>query len=126
MVCNVNCHHARATSIARKARATTAKASQISWGAFSGSRRGPVDGAAKSAEAGHPDGLWPRGPRRGGRGVVVHGSAGPLPGGDYLTSPTEPPSGFRGYGHYAEQYVRDEGDWRIKRLVLTRLRVDSF
>jgi uncharacterized protein (TIGR02246 family) len=45
---------------------------------------------------------------------------------DYLTVPTEPPTGFRGYGHYTEEYVRDDGDWRIKRLVLTRLRVDKF
>jgi len=43
---------------------------------------------------------------------------------DYLQLPTEPPSELRGYGHYHEEYVREDGVWRIRRLVLTRLRVD--
>ena len=45
---------------------------------------------------------------------------------DYLTYATDPPSGFRGYGHYLEEYVRDDGRWRIRRLELTRIRVDPF
>ena len=45
---------------------------------------------------------------------------------DYLEFPTDPPSGFRGFGHYEEEYVREDGAWLIKRLVLTRLRVDRF
>jgi uncharacterized protein (TIGR02246 family) len=45
---------------------------------------------------------------------------------DYLTLPTEGAGGFRGYGHYHEEYVRQEEGWRIKRLLLTRLRVDPF
>jgi len=43
---------------------------------------------------------------------------------DYLQFPTEPPSELRGYGHYHEEYVREGGVWRIRRLVLTRLRTD--
>ena len=34
--------------------------------------------------------------------------------------------GFRGYGHYTEEYVRVDGEWRIRRLVLTRLRRDPL
>ena len=46
---------------------------------------------------------------------------------DYLTFPgEEPPRGLRGYGHYHEEYVRDRGAWRIRRLTLTRLRVDPL
>jgi len=30
-------------------------------------------------------------------------------------------AGFRGYGHYHEQYVKQAGAWRIQRLRLTRL-----
>lgn len=29
--------------------------------------------------------------------------------------------GFRGYGHYHEEYVKQSGRWRIRRLKLTRL-----
>ena len=29
--------------------------------------------------------------------------------------------GFRGYGHYHEEYVKQAGRWRIRRLRLTRL-----
>jgi hypothetical protein len=36
------------------------------------------------------------------------------------------PLNFHGYGHYHEEYVVEDGEWRIKRLVLTRLRVDPF
>ena len=31
--------------------------------------------------------------------------------------------GFRGYGHYHEEYVKRAGRWRIRRLKLTRLAV---
>jgi uncharacterized protein (TIGR02246 family) len=33
-------------------------------------------------------------------------------------------AGLRGYGHYLEEYVRQDGEWRIARLRLERLRVD--
>jgi uncharacterized protein (TIGR02246 family) len=46
---------------------------------------------------------------------------------DYLTWPGDgPPKGLQGYGHYHEEYVRENGAWRIRRLVLTRLRVDPL
>ena len=46
---------------------------------------------------------------------------------DYLTFPGEPPpTGLRGYGHYHEEYVREPEGWRIRRLTLTRLRVDPL
>lgn len=32
---------------------------------------------------------------------------------------------LKGYGHYEEEYVKQEGKWRIRRLRLTRLRVDT-
>jgi hypothetical protein len=31
--------------------------------------------------------------------------------------------GFRGYGHYHEEYVKRAGRWQIRRLRLTRLEV---
>ncbi|HTR70174.1 MAG TPA: nuclear transport factor 2 family protein [Mycobacteriales bacterium] len=34
--------------------------------------------------------------------------------------------GIRGYGHYVETYVRDDGAWRIASSRLDRLRVDSL
>jgi ketosteroid isomerase-like protein len=35
-------------------------------------------------------------------------------------------SGQRGYGHYFERYVKEDGVWRIAALRLTRLRVERF
>jgi len=32
--------------------------------------------------------------------------------------------GLRGYGHYHEEYVREDSEWKIARLELSRLRVD--
>ena len=32
--------------------------------------------------------------------------------------------GLQGYGHYHEEYVREDGEWRIARTKLVRLRVD--
>lgn len=32
---------------------------------------------------------------------------------------------LHGYGHYHERYVRIEGEWRIKEIRLSRLRVDA-
>lgn len=32
---------------------------------------------------------------------------------------------MHGYGHYHERYVRLDGEWRIKEIALTRLRVDA-
>ena len=34
--------------------------------------------------------------------------------------------GLQGYGHYEEEYVREEGEWRIRHLRLVRLRVDAL
>jgi hypothetical protein len=34
--------------------------------------------------------------------------------------------GLRGYGHYHEEYVREDGEWRIARLHLARLRIDAL
>jgi hypothetical protein len=34
--------------------------------------------------------------------------------------------GIQGYGHYIEQYVREDGQWRISRSRLARLRVDDL
>lgn len=34
--------------------------------------------------------------------------------------------GLQGYGHYREEYVREEGRWRITRSRLERLRVDPL
>ena len=34
--------------------------------------------------------------------------------------------GLQGYGHYEEEYVREDGEWRIARLRLVRLRVDAL
>jgi uncharacterized protein (TIGR02246 family) len=34
--------------------------------------------------------------------------------------------GLRGYGHYHEEYVREDGEWRIARTRLVRLRVDPL
>jgi uncharacterized protein (TIGR02246 family) len=42
----------------------------------------------------------------------------PSPGGDRV--------GLHGYGHYIEEYVREDGAWRISRSRLERLRVDAL
>jgi hypothetical protein len=34
--------------------------------------------------------------------------------------------GLHGYGHYIEEYVREDGEWRISRSRLDRLRVDPL
>jgi uncharacterized protein (TIGR02246 family) len=34
--------------------------------------------------------------------------------------------GLKGYGHYTEDYVREDGAWRIERLELSRLRIDPL
>lgn len=34
--------------------------------------------------------------------------------------------GFRGCGHYVEQYAKQDGEWRIARLELRRLRIDPL
>ena len=34
--------------------------------------------------------------------------------------------GLRGYGHYLEEYVREDGEWRIAHTRLVRLRVDPL
>jgi SnoaL-like domain len=34
--------------------------------------------------------------------------------------------GLQGYGHYREEYTRGDGEWRIARTRLERLRVDSL
>ena len=39
---------------------------------------------------------------------------------------TEAGAGLRGYGHYHEDYVREDGEWRIAKSRLVRLRVDPL
>jgi uncharacterized protein (TIGR02246 family) len=34
--------------------------------------------------------------------------------------------GLQGYGHYVEEYVREDGRWRISRSRLVRLRIDPL
>jgi hypothetical protein len=34
--------------------------------------------------------------------------------------------GLQGYGHYLDEYVREDGDWHIARSRLERLRVDAI
>lgn len=34
--------------------------------------------------------------------------------------------GIRGYGHYVERYVKQDGEWRIASLELKRLRIDPL
>jgi hypothetical protein len=46
---------------------------------------------------------------------------------DYVDKSGEHPIQLRGYGHYHEDYVKDDvGTWRIARLQLTRLREDPL
>jgi len=48
---------------------------------------------------------------------------------DYVEFPSPegaPRVGLQGYGHYTEEYVREDGQWRIKHLYLSRLRVDQL
>lgn len=35
-------------------------------------------------------------------------------------------TGFRGYGHYHEEYIKRAGRWRIRRLKLTRLEIEPL
>ena len=46
---------------------------------------------------------------------------------DYVEFPSDgAPQGLKGYGHYEEEYIVEDGAWRIKRLKLTRLRIDPL
>lgn len=46
---------------------------------------------------------------------------------DYVEVPGDRPIRLRGYGHYHESLIKsDDGRWRIRRLQLTRLRVDPL
>ena len=48
---------------------------------------------------------------------------------DYVEFPAGPDGarvGLQGYGHYTEEYVREDGEWRIKSTLLTRLRIDPL
>jgi uncharacterized protein (TIGR02246 family) len=48
---------------------------------------------------------------------------------DYVDFPTPEGAdrfGLMGYGHYTEEYVREDGVWRIQRLELSRLRTDPL
>jgi hypothetical protein len=47
---------------------------------------------------------------------------------DYVEWPSEDGTrvGLRGYGHYVEEYVREDGRWCIARSRLERLRVDPL
>ncbi len=37
-----------------------------------------------------------------------------------------PDAGFEGWGHYHEEYRKEEGDWKIARLHLTRLLINPL
>jgi uncharacterized protein (TIGR02246 family) len=48
---------------------------------------------------------------------------------DYVEFPASPDGGrvgLQGYGHYTEEYVREDGAWRIASLHLSRLRIDPL
>jgi uncharacterized protein (TIGR02246 family) len=48
---------------------------------------------------------------------------------DYVEFPAAPDGtrrGLRGYGHYREEYEREDREWRIARLRLDRLRIDPL
>jgi len=48
---------------------------------------------------------------------------------DYVEWPSaegEPRVGLNGYGHYLDEYIREDGQWRIARTRLERLRVDPL
>jgi uncharacterized protein (TIGR02246 family) len=48
---------------------------------------------------------------------------------DYVEFPSRPDGervGLQGYGHYTEEYVREDGQWRIASLHLSRLRIDPL
>jgi hypothetical protein len=47
---------------------------------------------------------------------------------DYVEWPADDGQrvGLRGYGHYFEEYEREDGQWRISRSRLERLRVDPL
>jgi hypothetical protein len=48
---------------------------------------------------------------------------------DYVEFPSSAEGarfGLQGYGHYTEQYVREDGEWRIAYLELSRLRIDPL
>ena len=48
---------------------------------------------------------------------------------DYVEFPSNAKGerlGLQGYGHYTEQYVREDGEWRIASLHLSRLRIDPL
>jgi hypothetical protein len=36
------------------------------------------------------------------------------------------PNSLRGFGHYEDEYVKEDGTWRVRRMRITRLRVDPF
>jgi hypothetical protein len=47
---------------------------------------------------------------------------------DYVEWPEQDGTrvGLQGYGHYREEYAREDGEWRIARTRLERLRVDRL
>lgn len=36
------------------------------------------------------------------------------------------PNSLRGFGHYDDEYVKENGAWRIRQMTITRLRVDPL
>ena len=48
---------------------------------------------------------------------------------DYVEWPVDDQGrrrGLKGYGHYEEEYLREDGEWRISRARLVRIRVDRL
>ena len=46
-------------------------------------------------------------------------------GGHAAVAGRRPDRSMHGYGHYHETYEKVDGEWRIKTIALTRLRVDT-
>jgi uncharacterized protein (TIGR02246 family) len=45
---------------------------------------------------------------------------------EFSSSTPEKRVGLHGFGHYHETYIKSEGQWRIKTMKLTRLRIDPL
>ncbi|HEY2715056.1 MAG TPA: nuclear transport factor 2 family protein [Solirubrobacterales bacterium] len=75
--------------------------------------------SAKTVHHGHTPEIELLGPDR------AHGVWAML---DYVEWPEEDGvrRGVEGHGHYHEDYVKADGEWRIAKLVLTRLRVNGL
>jgi uncharacterized protein (TIGR02246 family) len=77
-----------------------------------------VIGAARTVHHGHMPEIKLTGPDRAEGIWAMY---------DYVEFASEPqPVGIRGYGHYHETYEKSDGQWRIARMRLSRLRRDPL